>query len=229
MMPADNGFFFKYAPIASIIVFINENNIIMNIGTTSIDSLPLSPQSGENIRRETLENNVQIANPAQALQQERDNDPAIMQKNLNQFVTGIQQASAAGLTNLPSRDIPQNQQHISQDVQIKPNFLPPPENTSQLDYIREHQSNADIIRAQAQKQIKRDTFEIIFEEAQIPFMLGILYFLFQLPIVQIQLCKILPSLCNKDGNPNLSGYIFTSAAFAGVYYFLMKSMHFLDK
>ena len=25
MMPADNGFFFKYAPIASIIVFINEN------------------------------------------------------------------------------------------------------------------------------------------------------------------------------------------------------------
>jgi hypothetical protein len=177
----------------------------MNIGTTSIDSLPLSPQSGENIRMETRENNVQIANPAQALQQERDNDPAIMQKNLNQFVTGIQQASAAGLTNLPSRDIPQNQQHISQDMQIKPNFLPPPENTSQLDYIREHQSNADIIRAQAQKQVKRDTFEIIFEEAQIPFMLGILYFLFQLPIVQVQLCKILPSLYSKDGNPNLSG------------------------
>ena len=229
MTPTDNEFYFKYAPIASIIVFINENNIIMNIGTTSIDSLPLSPQSGENIRMETRENNVQIANPAQALQQERDNDPAIMQKNLNQFVTGIQQASAAGLTNLPSRDIPQNQQHISQDMQIKPNFLPPPENTSQLDYIREHQSNADIIRAQAQKQVKRDTFEIIFEEAQIPFMLGIVYFLFQLPIVQIQLCKILPSLYSKDGNPNLSGYIFTSAVFAGSYYFLMKSMHFLDK
>ena len=35
-----------------------------------------------------------------------------MQKNLNQFVTGIQQASAAGMTTLPSRDIPQNQQFI---------------------------------------------------------------------------------------------------------------------
>ena len=84
----------------------------MNIGTTSIDSLPISPQtqSNENIRMNTIEKNIQIDNPMQSLQQERDNDPAIKQKNLNQFVTGIQQASAAGLTELQSRDVPQNQQ-----------------------------------------------------------------------------------------------------------------------
>ena len=201
----------------------------MNNGTTSIDSLPLSPQSGgDNIRMEMRENNVQIGNPAQALREERDNDPAIMQKNLNQLVTGIQQASAAGLTALPSRDIPQNQQHILQDTQIKPNYIPSPEEKMN-DYIREHQTNEEIIRAQAQKQVKKASFDVIFDEVQGPFMIGILYFLFQLPVIQKQLCKILPTLYGKDGNPNLSGYIFTSAAFASAYYFLTKSMNFLER
>ena len=199
----------------------------MNIGTTSIDSLPLSPQSGENIRLDTYEQNIKIPNPTQALQQERDNDPATMQKNLNQFVTGIQQASAAGMTTLPSRDIPQNQQHLSQDIHIQPNYIPPPE--TQLDYIRVEQTNDDIIRAQAQKQEKKKSFDIWYDELQTPVLIGILFFLFQLPVIQKQLCKLLPSLFNKDGNPSLSGYIFTSASFAGVYYFLVKSMHFLER
>ena len=90
----------------------------MNNGTTSIDSLPMSPQSGDNVRLEMRENNVKVPNPIQSLQQERENDLSATQHNINQFVTGIQQASAAGLTTLPSRDIPQNQQHLSQDMQI---------------------------------------------------------------------------------------------------------------
>ena len=199
----------------------------MNIGTTSIDSLPLSPQTGDNIRMDTYEQNVKIPNPTQALQQERDNDPAIMQKNLNQFVTGIQQASAAGMTTLPSRDIPQNQQHLSQDVRIQPNYIPPPE--TELDYIRAQQTNDEIIRAQAQKQVKKNTFDIWFDELQTPALIGILFFLFQLPIIQKQMCKLLPSLFNKDGNPSLSGYVFTSVTFASAYYFLVKGMYFLER
>jgi hypothetical protein len=199
----------------------------MNIGTTSIDSLPLSPQTGDNIRMDTYEQNVKISNPTQALQQERDNDPAIMQKNLNQFVTGIQQASAAGMTALPSRDIPQNQQHLSQDVHIQPNYIQPPE--TQVDYIREQQTNDEIIRAQAQKQVKKNNFDVWFDELQTPVLIGILFFLFQLPVIQKQLCRLLPSLFNKDGNPSLSGYVFTSLSFASVYYFLVKSMYLLEK
>ena len=198
----------------------------MNIGTTSIDSLPLSPQT-DNIRMDTYEQNVKIPNPTQSLQQERDNDPAIMQKNLNQFVTGIQQASAAGMTTLPSRDIPQNQQHLSQDVHIQPNYIPQPETT--IDYIRAQQTNDEIIRAQAQKQVKKNTIDIWFDELQAPVLIGILYFLFQLPVIQKQMCKLLPALFNKDGNPSLSGYVFTSVTFASVYYFLVKGMHFLER
>jgi hypothetical protein len=199
----------------------------MNIGTTSIDSLPVSPQTNNNIQMDTYDQNIKIPNPTQALQQERDNDPAIMQKNLNQFVTGIQQASAAGMTTLPSRDIPQNQQHLSQDVNIQPNYIPQPE--SQLDYIRTEQTNDEIIRAQALKMEKKNSFDIWYDELQTPVLIGILFFLFQVPVIQKQLCKILPSLCNKDGNPSLSGYVFTSASFAAVYFFLVKSMHFLER
>jgi len=106
----------------------------MSIGTTSIDSLPISPQSGDNIRMDTYDKNIQIENQSQSLQENRDNDPAVKQKNMNQFVTGIQQASAAGLTELPSRDIPRNQEHLSQDIQIQPNHIP--NENSQVDYIQ---------------------------------------------------------------------------------------------
>lgn len=199
----------------------------MNIGTTSIEALPVSPQSGDNIRMDTYDSNIKVPNPAQSLQYERDSDPATMQKNLNQFVTGIQQASAAGMTTLPSRDIPQNQQHLSQDVYVKPNYLP--SNDGPQDYIRAEQTNDEIIRAQAQKQDKKNNFDIWYDELQTPVLIGILFFLFQLPVIQIQMCKVLPSLFNKDGHPCLSGYVFTSASFACVYYFLVKSMHFLER
>ena len=198
----------------------------MNIGTTSIDALPLSPQTGDNIRMDTYDQNVKVPIPAQSLQQERDNDPAIMQKNLNQFVTGIQQASAAGMTTLPSRDIPQNQQHLAQDVHVQPNYIPTP---TEFDYIRAEQTNDEIIRAQAQKQLKKNSFDVWYDELQTPVLIGILYFLFQLPVIQKQICRILPSLFNKDGNPSLSGYIFTSASFASLYYFLVKCMHFMER
>ena len=199
----------------------------MSIGTTSIDSLPISPQSGDNIRMDTYDKNIQIENQSQSLQENRDNDPAVKQKNMNQFVTGIQQASAAGLTELPSRDIPRNQEHLSQDIQIQPNHIPLED--SHVDYIQEHQTNEQIIRSQMKHQENKNKFDIVFDEVQGPIMIGILYFIFQLPIIQKQICKIIPSLYGSDGNPNLSGYLFTSSMFASVYYFLVKGMFFLDK
>lgn len=199
----------------------------MSIGTTGIDSLPISPQTdGNNIRLETYDQNIQIDNPSQNLQQERENDPSVMQKNLNNFVTGIQQASASGMTQLPSRDIPVNHQHISQDEQIKPNHIPQPE--SHIDYIQEHQTNEQIIKSQMQLNNKKNKVDVIFDEVQTPILLGILYFIFQLPTIQKQMCKFIPSLFNNDGNPKLSGYLFTSSLFASVYYFIIKGMFFLE-
>jgi hypothetical protein len=199
----------------------------MNSDTTTIDSLPLSPQS-ENIRMNINDENITVHNPAQSLSQYRDTDPAINQKNLNQFVSGIQQASAAGMTTLPSRDIPTNQQHLSQDVNIQPNYIPQPDN-GRRDYIQEHQTSEDIIRNQAKKEMNKNSFDKWYDEFQTPILISILFFLFQLPIIQKQLCRIIPSLFNKDGNPSLSGYVFNSLAFSGVYYVLVKGMQFLER
>ena len=197
------------------------------IGTTSIDALPMSPQGQGQPPQQQMQSsqqeNIKLEMDHNKFQQQRDNDPAINQQNLNQFVTGIQQASAAGMTGLPSRDIPQNQETLTRDQQMKPNYIPSAENT---DYIREQQNNEEIIREYARRQQKTDSLDNMYNELQIPILIAVLYFTFQLPVVRKNLFKFLPSLFSKDGNPNLSGYILNSVVFASLYFGLTKGMKY---
>ena len=196
----------------------------MDNGTTSIDSLPISPQTQNNIQLE-LNENVRIENPSQHLQKSREEDPAVKQRNLNQFVTGLQQASASGMTGLPSRDIPQSQEHLTQDAQMQPNFIPSHQGGG--DYILNHQTSEDIIRENARRQTKTDSLDELYNEMQIPILIAVLYFLFQLPVVRKNIFKYIPSLFLKDGNYNLSGYILNSLMFAGLYFIMTKGIrHF---
>ena len=219
------------------------------IGTTSIDSLPMSQQGqGQPIQQTQVQmqpqqqmqgqqqmqvqqiqgqpqENIKLDIDHNRIQHQRDNDPAINQQNLNQFVTGIQQASAAGMTGLPARDIPQNQEGLTRDHQMKPNYIPSNEN---VDYIREQQNNEDIIREYARRQQKTDSLDNMYNELQIPILIAVLYFSFQLPIVRKNLFKFLPSLFSKDGNPNLSGYIVNSLIFAGLYFGLTKGLNYFS-
>lgn len=197
----------------------------MDNGTTSIDSLPISPQTQNNIQLEMNEN-VRVDNPSQHLQKSREEDPAANQRNLNQFVTGLQQASASGMTGLPSRDIPQSQEHLTQDPQMKPNFIPSNQGGGG-DYILNHQTSEDIIRENARRQTKTDSLDELYNEMQIPILIGVLYFLFQLPVVRKNIFKYIPTLFHKDGNYNLSGYILNSVMFAGLYFIMTKGIkHF---
>jgi hypothetical protein len=196
------------------------------IGTTSIDALPMASQGqGQPIQpqQQYQQENIKLEIDHNKIQQQRDNDPAINQQNLNQFVTGIQQASAAGMTALPARDIPQSQEVLTRDQQMKPNYIPSPEST---DYIREQQNNEEIIREYARRQQKTDSLDNMYNELQIPILLAVLYFIFQLPVVRKNVFKFLPSLFSKDGNPNLSGYIINSIIFATLYFALTKGMKY---
>lgn len=200
------------------------------IGTTSIDALPVSheqtgpvQQPQPQLQPQHQQENIKLEMDHNKFQQQRDNDPAINQQNLNQFVTGIQQASAAGMTGLPSRDIPQNQEALTRDQQMKPNYIPRPETT---DYIKEQQNNEEIIREYARRQQKTDSLDNMYNELQIPILIAVLYFTFQLPVVRKNLFKFLPSLFSKDGNPNLTGYILNSLVFAALYFGLTKGMKY---
>jgi hypothetical protein len=167
------------------------------------------------------------AQQAQAQQaQGQGQNSAMSQQNINQFVSGLQQASSAGLTMLPSRDIPQTQSHLTQDQHMQPNYVP--QELQNIDYITDHQTNEEIIRRHAQKEQSINNLDNLYNNLQTPILIALLYFMFQLPICRKNIFKFMPSLFSKDGNPNLMGYIANSAIFACLYFAMTKSIHYFS-
>ena len=194
--------------------------------TTNLDDLPTDPLVGgksENVVLQTTEKTSQYNPNVEATSTSTEMNKIDEQKMMNEFVTGIQQASASGATNLPSRDIPQNTVHFA-DEQVKPNFVPDKE---QSDYIQNTDTEQEILVRRMKNQNSRDSLEILYDEFQIPIIIGLLFFIFQLPVVRSKFLSIFPSLHNKDGNPNLTGFILTSLFFGICYYVISKSLtHF---
>ena len=214
-----------------------------NLDATDINSLPINPSMGNanampaNI---SMTNNEKIPEGAlERLAQERENDmkqmangPAVLstqmpssmeQTTLSSLISGIQQASASGMTNLPSRDIPQMTSEVALDNQVKPNYVP----QQQGNYIENNITPDYIINEQRKQQNKLDTLDVMYDELQIPILLAILFFLFQLPIFRTYLLRFAHSLFNKYGNPNLSGYVINSMLFALLYYVIKNSLNYL--
>jgi hypothetical protein len=186
--------------------------------TTSILDLPTDPAGGNigtNISMMASEkmNANQSGGGASAL--------TLDQTTINQIVSGLQQASATGATQLPSRDIPQVTTSITQDPQIQPNYIPPTQNN---DYIKEYEQNQDIINNYNRSSSRGDSLDEIYDELQTPILLAVLFFLFQLPIFRKYLFTYIPILFSKDGNLNLQGYLFMSVLFGVLYYILGKIM-----
>ena len=205
---------------------MNISNILDMSDTTNLADLPSDPHAGggsENVVLQTSERTAQYTPTVEA-----SNQPPASgideQKVMNEFVSGIQQASASGATSLPSRDIPQNTVHFA-DEEVKPNFVPQNE---QQDYIQNTDTEQEILARRMKNKNSRDSLEILYDEFQIPIIIGLLYFIFQLPVVRSKLTILIPSLFNKDGNPNLSGYIFNSIFFSLLYYVISKSMSHLQ-
>jgi hypothetical protein len=187
---------------------MSENN------TTSINDLPTDPMGGGN-------NISLVATEKNNLpQMQSSSGLSLDQSTISQIVNGLQQASVSGATTLPSRDISQNTQSLTQDVYIKPNYVPPPSN---VDYINDNDPEQYVNRYQQEERIQ-NSLDSVYDEFQTPLLLGILFFLFQLPIIKKTLFKYIPFLCNVDGNYNLNGLIFASALFGFSYYSLSKTM-----
>lgn len=208
----------------------------MENGTTSIDSLPLSPQGdqyGEQTNNIQMQINGQQQQPYQKPSQLSGNgnnqgktpQTTFDQNGVKQLMEGLKTAGSSGMTGLSIRDVPQNQdQHVT-DQQVHPNYIPQNEinaHTGQPDYIFQHQTSEDVIRENARKQQKIDSLDILYSEMQIPILIAVLYFLFQLPIVNKTLFNYIPSLFNKEGNHNLAGYLFNSIMFGSIYFFMTQ-------
>jgi len=191
--------------------------------TTSILDLPTDPTSGNSGNVTFSANEV-----VRGAQDPREAIPniALDQTTINQIVNGLQQASSSGLTQLQSRDIPQNTQGYTQDEQIQPTYIP---TASNKDYIKEHEDNYDMIDNYNQGMKTSNNLDQLYDEMQIPLLIAVLFFLFQLPIFKKTLFTYFPILFFKDGNINIYGYVFTSTLFGVLYYFLFKIITHFSK
>jgi hypothetical protein len=182
--------------------------------TTSINELPSDPTGGGNINFTVNEASDPRGQPM----------PQLDQNTINQIVSGLQQANTSGATNLPSRDIPITTQGYTQDPQIQPNYIPP---ASNADYIRDYEDNNDIINSYNRSVDTSNSLDRLYDELQIPLLIAVLFFLFQLPAFKKLLFRYLPVLFFKDGNINIYGYVFTSILFGLIYYITFKvTSHF---
>jgi hypothetical protein len=145
------------------------------------------------------------------------------QNVMNELVNGLQRASASGMTNLPSRDIPMNTVGMMSDPQVKPNYVPqhPPKEEFE-DYINRHEKEEMSEEAYSKQVSREDTMENIYKLIQIPLLVGILYFAFQMPIFRKYMLKYIPSVFNIDGNYSISGLVFVSVLFATSYFGLTR-------
>ncbi len=129
--------------------------------------------------------------------------------NIDQIIQSIQE-SPNGFQ-LPQRDIPRDSTfHLTSDIMTHPNFIPHDQGKS--DYIRHYENNLEYSRSEAQAlKNKTDTLEMIYDELQTPVLLTILFFLFELPIVNTYLYRYFARWFFKsDGNMNLFGFMFKS-------------------
>jgi len=186
----------------------------MDSNSTSINDLPTDPAGGGSIGGGGVSFSAnEKVGPASSM--------SLDQSTIAQIVSGLQQASTTGATQLNSRDIPRTTEAITHDEQIQPNYIPP---TANHDYIKEDEDNEDIVNNYNSRAESDNNLDKIYDEIQTPLLLAILYFLFQLPIFKKYLFRYIPALFSKDGNTNIYGYIFTSGLFGSIYYFLSKVM-----
>ena len=147
------------------------------------------------------------------------NTNSLDQNTINQIINSLQKAGTTGATQLQSRDIPQNTENIVNDPRVQADYMPP---TSNNDYITENEETDDIIQNYTRSSKSGSNLDDLYDEIQLPLLIAILYFLFQLPIFKKIMFQYLPMLCANDGNINLYGFIFNSILFGFIYYMLSK-------
>tara|TARA_X000000950_G_scaffold286537_1_gene395726 strand:- start:11 stop:598 length:588 start_codon:yes stop_codon:yes gene_type:complete len=193
--------------------------------STSIDLLP-NENSNSNIKLEIKDKKTTPSQSKQPIQPTQSSFTELSKESINQIVSGIQEASQARLTELPSRDIPMNTQQVALDPNVQPNYIPPePEN----DYIKNKETYKDVIKKVEYSNSEINNLDNLYSELQTPILIMVIYFLFQLPYTKELFVKYAPSLFNKDGNQNFSGYVITTLMFGLSYYIVIKFTNYLTE
>tara|TARA_B100001093_G_scaffold97959_2_gene89988 strand:- start:4344 stop:4871 length:528 start_codon:yes stop_codon:yes gene_type:complete len=136
-------------------------------------------------------------------------------KEKNNIADSVLSAANAGLTSLPSRDIPSNPIQHSHDISTTPNYVP---ESDKKNFIENFQNEKGYENKVQRERVVKGNLDILFDEFHLSALVGLLYFLFQLPIFKSTMYKLFGFLFKKDGNYNLGGYISVSVLFGLAFY-----------
>lgn len=154
------------------------------LGSTSLDSLPSSAA-----RNKPSSNN-----------KEMDTDG---------FLADLKDASSAGLTSLPTRDIPtDSSQQV--DPGVIQNKIPEP---TRRNYIEEETDAQEIIQSKCSRDKKSAYYTDLITEYYVPLLASLLYFLSQLPTTRAFIAKNLPFCYHSQGEMTIQGMATTSLLF----------------
>lgn len=131
---------------------------------------------------------------------------------------------------IPSRDIPIDTTSYQQDAAIQQNYIPP--SNVQDDYIREYENryNEDLRKYEINKK-NEESMDSFLSELQMPIFVGILFFIFQMPLMDgffKRAFSFLP-IKESDGNLNFFGMITKSFAFIFVFFSFLQLTNYLVK
>jgi len=198
----------------------NQNNIILTKNETLNQSTSQIMNPNPNPNPNQNPNQNQNPNPNQNFNINQETNNVVQNNpNYNELISQLQKASSQGVTQLPSRDIPMNPTQSANDVEIKPNYIPSP--PSHEDYIQNMQTPDELVNQNNKQIIYQNNLEQFYSTIQLPLIVSLLYFIFQLPYFRQCVKKMLPVLFKNDGNMNLYGFLFNSALF-GVLFFIIN-------
>ncbi len=182
--------------------------------TSEIDSLPNELKPAENVKMTVTEKNT----PNNVITE-------LSKESISQIVNGLQEASASQLTGLPSKHISKQEAHVRFDENVKVNHIPQV-SSEKSNYIENDDSFEEVVRKSQMKEDNDQRLDQIYDEFQTPILGMVLFFLFQLPYIQKIFIRNMPSLFNKDGFHNLSGYLVQTIMFGiGLYSLTALSNH----
>ena len=174
----------------------------MSDGTTSLSELPTHGS----------DNNFHLG--VKEVQQIEEHK--LDENTINQIVDGIGKSKVS--FELPTRDIPMNSVSHTNDQQVQPNYIP--KVGQQTHYIDDEIDIGRYATNQQKLQHHASNVNAIYDEIQFPVLISLLYFLFQLPAFRKMLFRNMTFLYLKDGNMNLTGFMFVSSLFGLCFYIL---------
>lgn len=207
--------------------------------TTSISELP-SVNPNNNINMTQMEKEPQLTQGQPEMQtyqpiplipsnqeQAPGSVPTQMQQTENaaNINSVLERARETGSLSLPSRDIPMDSSRILQDSQAIPDYIP---NNKSGDYIEELVDIEELQEKRRKERNKDDSLEELYRELQVPIFIGILFFIFHLPVTSKLFHKYFTFGHNDSGSLNLQGHLVKSFLFASIYYIFNVLMNKLS-